>query len=733
MNRTTTNRFVFVALLMSLCIASPRSPLAADKAKTPDLVEFVNPLIGTDGEKSAYGGMVPGVTHPFGMTQWMPMTRKNEIKVCPYHYRDAHIMGFIGSHQPAIWMGDYGQVSMMPGVGPVVVDWEKRKLPFDHADETCGPHYYAVTMNKGAANSIKAELSATTRAAILVFTFPTGAAGQEPHMVIDASREFSTTTHSDHTPAEGWIRVDLAKREVVGFNRDRYSAHLGPPLPNFKGYFVIQFDCPIQSAGTYLGKETSEKTLEVLGDEVGGYVRFSPPASGVVKARVGTSFISLDQARENLETEIPHWDLARVKAEGRAAWNKQLSKILVEGQDRDAKVIFYTAMYHSHLYPRIFSEGGQYYSAFDDKIHDGTMYNDYSLWDTFRGEHPLLTLTAPERVGDMITGLLKMYQEGGWLPKWPNPGYTGIMIGSPADSVIADAWVKGLRGFDLKLAYEAVHKNAMVPQPGDETNRWADRQKNPVTVETRGGLSWYKKLGYVPIDRVNESVSRTLEFAYDDFCDAQLAKAVGKMDDYAMFLARSKNYRSVIKDGALWSRAADGRWISAQEAITEGDPWTYLFCAMQDVPGLIDAMGSRDAFIKKLDEHFDGGHHRHNNEPCHHYPYLYNYCDQPWKTQERVRQIDKTHFLNTPHGLTGNDDCGQMSAWHILSSMGFYSVTPRHRCLRHRLADVGQRDHRDRPALCPQRRSGSSRRTNRRRISTSNRPCSTANRLTRRS
>ncbi|MCE5268274.1 MAG: glycoside hydrolase family 92 protein, partial [Planctomycetaceae bacterium] len=471
---------------------------------------------------------------------------------------------------------------------------------------------------------------------------------------------------------------DPRKREIVGYNSDRLSANLGLPLPNFKGYFVIELDSPIDSAGTYLGTKLTEGSLEARGDQVGGYVRLAP-TERIVKLRIGVSFISINQARQNLQSEIPHWDLARTKVENRAAWNRQLSKIRVTGQDHKAKRIFYTAMYHSHLYPRTFSEGGQYYSPFDDRIHDGVAYTDYSLWDTFRAEHPLLTLTAPERVGDMITSLLQAYREGGRLPKWPNPGYTGIMIGSHADAVIADAWVKGLRGFDLKLAYEAVRKNAMVPQVGDETNRWADRQPNNRWPETRGGLSWYIKLGYVPEDRTDESVSRTMEFAYDDFCDAQLAKAVGAMDDYKMLMSRSKNYRNVIKNGDLWARTSQGRWIAPKNAkrpLTEGDSWTYLFCAMHDVPGLIEALGGPKAFIKKLDENFDGNHHRHDNEPGHHYPYLYNYCGQPWKTQQRVREVDHKNYFDTPVGITGNDDCGQMSAWHVFSSIGFYSVTP---------------------------------------------------------
>jgi predicted alpha-1,2-mannosidase len=665
--------FFLSAGLMAIVYAL--SATGAESVEEP--VDFVNPLIGTKGLGTQYGGMVPGVTHPFGMVQWTPMTRKNEIRFCPYNYGDTSIIGFIGSRQPAIWMGDYGHVSMMPGTGPVVVDWDKRGQPFSHEDEKSTPYYYSVIMNKGGLNCITTELSATTRAAILRFAFAEQVSEKQgPYVIIDASRETSKAQHSDHIPRDGWIRIDPEKREVIGYNSDRHCSHLGGPLPNFKGYFVVQFDAPIQSAGTYLGVQTTDGLLEAKGDQAGGYIRFEPSKNGVVMARVGMSLISVDRARENLRVEIPHWDLEKTKAEGRDLWNRQLSKILVESKDRDAKYIFYTAMYHSHLYPRIFSEGGQYYSAFDDKVHDGVAYNDYSLWDTFRAEHPLLTLTAPERVGDMITSLLQMFREGGWLPKWPNPTYTGIMIGSPADSVIADAWVKGLRNFDLKLAYEAVRKNAMVPQVGDENNRWKDRQRNGATPETRGGLSWYKKLGYVPVDRTDESASRTLEFAYDDFCDAVLAKAAGNTDDYEMFMARSKNYKNILKDGHLMVRTFDGQWLPAEGAITEGDPWTYLFCAMQDIPGLIETMGGPEAFEKRLDENFLGGHHRHNNEPGHHYPYLYDYCGKPWKTQERVRQIARDHYFNTPVGYTGNEDCGQMSAWYIFSSLGFYSVTP---------------------------------------------------------
>jgi len=342
-------------------------------------------------------------------------------------------------------------------------------------------------------------------------------------------------------------------------------------------------------------------------------------------------------------------------------------------------------MYHTLLFPRTFSEYGRYYSAFDDRIHNGVSYNDYSLWDTFRAEHPLLLLTQPDRVPEMITSLLQMYDEGGWMPMWPNPTYSNIMISTHADSVIADAYVKGFRGFDLKKAYAATYKDAMTPPDGDTHNRWLDRA--PWTAfEARGGLTWYKSLGYVPQDRTDESVSRTLEFAYDDFCVAQLAKAAGKMDDYEMLMKRSRNYKNLYDSsiGFMRPKKADGSWDEESWAsredrkpgFTEGSPWTYLFCEMQDIPGMVALMGGKERFNAKLDENFAGGHYRHDNEPGHHYTYLYDYSGQPWKTQERVRETMLTHYHNAPDGLSGNDDCGQMSAWYIFSAMGFYPVTP---------------------------------------------------------
>jgi len=638
-------------------------------ARGQDPVASVNTLIGTTGPtENDYGGMIPGVARPFGMTHWTAMTRENKISVCPYNYKDTTIEGFLGTHQPAIWMGDYGQVSLMAFGGELRTS---RKLHFQHKDETATPYYYSVKMDDGG-KSLKAELTATTRAGFLRFTFP---ASQQSNIVVTASRS---------SQFQGFVKIDRDAQEIVGYNPDRQSAELGPQLPNFKGYFVIQFSKPFSSFGTWENDELHPGKNQHTGHRMGGYASFATVEGEEIQVKIGTSFISIDQARDNLKREIRGWNFEGVKAETRRLWNEALSKIRIQTQSKDDRVNFYTAMYHSLLYPRTFSEYGRYYSAFDDRVHNGVSYNDYSLWDTFRAEHPLLLLIQPERVPDMITSLLQMYDEGGWMPMWPNPTYSNIMIGTHADSVIADAYVKGIRGFDLNKAFAASYKNAMTPPDGDANNRWLDRA--PWTAyEARGGLTWYKSLGFVPQDKTDESVSRTLEFAYDDFCVAQIAQAAGKKDDYELLMKRSRNYKNLYDPakGFMRPKKADGTWdeeswASPEErkpGFTEGSPWTYLFCEMQDIPGMIDLMG-KDTFAAKLDENFSGGHYRHGNEPGHHYTYLYDYIGQPWKTQEQVRAATVANYQNRPDGLSGNDDCGQMSAWYIFSAMGFYPVTP---------------------------------------------------------
>jgi predicted alpha-1,2-mannosidase len=327
-------------------------------------------------------------------------------------------------------------------------------------------------------------------------------------------------------------------------------------------------------------------------------------------------------------------------------------------------------------------EYGKYYSAFDDKVHNGISYNDYSLWDTYRALHPLLLFTQPERVDPMITSMLQMYRQGGRLPMWPNPAETNIMIGTHADPVIADAYIKGFRGYNVNLAYEAMMKDAMVPPDNDTILRYADRDLW-TGYEAQAGLTYFKKIGYVPVDKTAESVSRTIEYSVDDYAIAQVAKALGKANDYKQLMKLSKNYQNLYdaKTGFMLPRKLNGQWDGKNEkghweGFTEGDQWTYAFGAMHDAPGMIEMMGGKEKFATKLDSNFAFKHYRHDNEPGHHYIYLYDYCGQPWKTQELIRKHTSENFRNAPIGINGNEDCGQMAAWYIFGVMGFYPVAP---------------------------------------------------------
>lgn len=659
--------------------------LSCSQARTNEsLVDYVNLYIGTTGEHTQdYGGTLPSVTMPFGMTQWCAMTRENEISVNPYHYNDSSIIGFIGTHQPNIWMGDYGFVSFMPQTGSMKIAANDRALPFRHEDEKVSPYFYSVAMGE-KNKKINVEMTASIRCSMTKILYPTT---DSACMSIEISREKGYP---------GYVKILSDKKTVIGYSSDRQTSLWGmdkisPELKNFKGYFVIQFDKEIQSYSTwnyvFANKTRTEPVIEIqqnnaerTSDRVGAYISFGK-LNSALKVKIATSFISFEQAYQNLANEIPDWDFQKVSDRVRDIWEEQFQRVKVEGGTHDQKVSFYTAMCRSLQYPRIFSEYGRYYSAFDDSIHKGISYNDYSLWDTFRALHPWLTIAAPEHVSPMITSMLQMYKEGGWLPMWPNPAETNIMIGTHSDAVIADAVNKDFKDFDLELAYQAVYKNAMTPPDGDATNKWLERDKW-AGYEARGGLTDYKKLGYLPVEKYDWSASKTMEFAYNDYCVAQVAKAVGKTDDYKFFMSRSGNYKNVYNKeiGFMQGRNSNGEFVVDDEnklrAFCEGSHWEYLFCAMHDIPGLIQLMGGAESFEKKLDENFTQGHYRHANEPGHHYAYLYNYVGKPWKTQKIARELMGSLYSNTPDGLCGNDDCGQMSAWYLFSAMGFYPVAP---------------------------------------------------------
>ncbi len=655
------------SLLCSVCAAVAMGTLpglgAVAKASSP--VDWVNTFIGTGGGGVDYGGTMPFVTTPFGTTNWTAQTRQNRISVSSYAYEDSYIQGFIGTHQPAIWMGDYGYVTLMPEIGAINYAPEARRLAFTHKDEVSTPYYYCVKMGSDAAHRINAEMTATDHAGYLRFTYPRNSSAG---VLIEATRP----------GIEGFVKIDAGKHEVSGYNPDRMDSNLGPfKLPNFKGYFVVRFKQPFATRTVYEAVLMWPGKDEVKGINVGAFVTFDTARSGVVEAQVGTSFISIEQARANLDAEMPAWDFESLRAALKATWNGKLGIASVEGATPAQRRIFYSGLYHALLYPKLFSEHGRYYSAFDDKVHEGTSYTAYSIWDTFRAENSLLTLFAPERIDGMVQALLQDYLEGGWMPKWPNPSYTNIMIGTHADSLVGEAMAKGFKGFDYGLAYEAVYKDAMTPPDGDETRRWFDREPN-TPYEARAGLTYARTLGYIPADKISESASSTLEETYDDYAVAQVAKAVGKTGDYAFFMKRSTNYRNLFNParGFMQAKNSDGGWAAPEVGWTEGDQWVYLFAALHDVPGVVQLLGGREAASAKLDEHFNGGHNRHDNEPSHHYGYLYDYTGQPWKTQARVREIARDGYSNTPNGVLGNEDCGQMSAWYIFTAMGFYPLNP---------------------------------------------------------
>jgi len=497
------------------------------------------------------------------------------------------------------------------------------------------------------------------------FTFPKGDHGS---VLVEATR----------AGVVGYVAVDASRKEIIGYNPDRMDAHLSNlKLPNFKGYFVARFRQSFRGQGVYQGVLPVADRTEVTGDAVGAFAQFDTQADPVVEVQVGTSFISIEQARANLNAELPAWDFESQRDELKRQWNAKLSIAAIEGATDDERHIFYTGLYHALLYPKLFSEHGRYYSAFDDQVHSGDSYTAFSIWDTFRAENSLLTLFAPERIDAMVSALLQDYKEGGWLPKWPNPSYTNIMIGTHADSLIAESINKGFTGFDYRLAYEAVYKDANTPPEGDTTRRWLDREPG-VPYEARAGLTYAKKLGYIPADKVSESASSTLEESYDDYAVAQVAKAVGKTADYEFFMRRSHNYRNLFNParGFMQARNSDGSWASPDAGWTEGDQWVYLFSPLHDIAGVMDLLGGTDAFNAQLDRHFEGQHNQHDNEPSHHYAYLYDFGGQPWKTQARVRQIARNAYSNSPDGVLGNEDCGQMSAWYVFTALGFYPVNP---------------------------------------------------------
>ncbi len=623
------------------------------------------------------GQTIPVVGVPHGMTQWTPQTRATEKKcIAPYYFDDTKFQGFRGTH----WLNgscvqDYGTLTVMPMSGELKVGPEDRASTFLHEKEKTSPDYYGVYLED---YKIHAEVTASARASMMRFTF-TG--GDENFIVVEPNSD----------EGEGFVHIYPEKGEIVGYNPvHRIYQGSGQPA-GFSGYFVLKFDRKITQFGVWKGDTILPGGRELSGtgkrEKVGAYVGFGV-AGQVVGVSVGTSFTSVEGARSNMEKELASKTFDQIRTETKKIWNLALGKVQVKGTDQD-KVLFYSALYRTKLSLRLFSDIDGKYPSFAGgspiQQTDGfDYYCDYSMWDTFRAAWPLHHLLEPRQSGDMMQSLVKKAEQGGWMPIFPCWNqYTAAMVGDHSASVISDAYAKGIRNFDLKSAYSYLRKNAF------EAN---NDPKSYVEGKGRRGMESYLKYNYIPLEdsvwqafHKREQVSRTLEYAYDDFALSVMAEGLGHKQDAEILKKHAQNYKNVIdpKTGYARGRYANGDWIQSFDPfvkrspfITEGSPAQYTWFVPQDIAGLSKIMGGYYAMTSKLDTLFENGHYWHGNEPNHQIAYLYAYAGAPWKTQKWVRRIIAEEYDTGMGGLSGNEDGGQMSAWLAFSMIGMYPVTP---------------------------------------------------------
>jgi predicted alpha-1,2-mannosidase len=654
-----------------LTIVAAAAALSADRSSPGSAVD---PMIGTAGD----GQTFPAVGMPFGMTHWTPQTEATEDKcVSPYYQKATKIQGFRGSHW---WSGscshDFGSVTIMAETGSLKTGAAARASSFRRELEFASPWAYSVFLDEYRIN---AEVTGGRRAGVLRFSFP-------------AAAEAYILVHPNSLPSEGSVRIDPKTGEISGHNPVRRIYAGNGKSAGINGYFVARFNRPITSYGTWAGDQRHPGAREQPGGagQPGAYIRFAANPGDRVEVRVGTSFTSVEEARKNLENEVAARSFDQVREQSRAVWEAALSRIEIDGATEAQRQIFYTALYHALLMPRLYSDAdGSYprFSGTDRRIELARgfdYYDDYSTWDTFRALHPLLTILDPARTKDLVQSLVVKGQQGGWLPTFPGwNNYTAAMIGDHGVPIIVDAYVKGIRGFDIPEAYRLMRKNAT-----ETPASFADYAAGM----GRRALTSYLKFGFIPVeDPVKEAfhqkdqVSRTLEYAYDDFNIAQMARALGNRADEQMFLQRSRNYRNVFdrSTGFARPRHEDGTFEtpfdpakSPAPGFTEGTSWQYSLFAPHDMAGLIALMGGNHALVERVDALFEKKYYEHGNEPSHHIAYLYDYAGAPWKTQEKVRHILATEYTTGTRGLGGNDDAGQMSAWYVLSAIGIYPVCP---------------------------------------------------------
>ena len=667
----------FKVLLTSLLTVAS---LTAKAAVTPaEPVDYVSTLVGTESKiELSTGNTYPAVAMPWGMNFWMPQTGKMGDGWA-YIYRADKIRGFKQTHQPSPWINDYGQFSILPITGKPEFDQDKRASWFSHKAEIATPYYYRVYL---ADYDVVAELAPTERACAMRFTYPES---DKSFVVVDAFDKGS------------YVKILPEKQMIVGYT----TKNSGGVPGNFKNFFVVKFDKPFTYKAAVADGTVGEGNTEATCNHAGAIIGFQTKRGEAVNVQVASSFISEEQALRNLG-ELKDGCFDRIKAEGRKTWNDVLGKIEIEDQNIDHKRTFYSCLYRSVLFPRSFFEYDAqgkvvHYSPYNGKVLPGYMFTDTGFWDTFRCLFPLLNVMYPSMNTKMQEGLVNAYKESGFLPEWASPGHRGCMVGNNSASIVADAYLKGLRGYDAEELWKAVVHGANNVHP---------------TVSSTGrlGQEYYNTLGYVPYDvKINENVARTLEYAYDDWCIYKFGKALGKSEkELKPFLARAYNYKNVFdpetklmrgrnKDGKFQTPFSPLKW---GDAFTEGNSWHYTWSVFHDPQGLINLMGGKQNFNQMLDSVFNVpplfddsyyggviheiremqimnmGNYAHGNQPIQHMIYLYGYSGQPWKTQYWIREVMDKLYTAHPDGYCGDEDNGQTSAWYVFSAMGFYPVCP---------------------------------------------------------
>ncbi|MBO6068524.1 MAG: GH92 family glycosyl hydrolase [Bacteroidales bacterium] len=664
-------KIIVPALLMSLLVA------CSSPEKT-DYADCVNPLVGTLSTYTlSTGNTYPAIALPWGMNFWTPQTGRIG-NGWTYVYTDNKIRGFKETHQPSPWIGDYGQFAIMPVTGAPLFGQDERASWFSHRSEEARPYYYSVYL---ADHDVTTEITPTERAAMFRFTFPET---DSAFVVIDA--------------VEGGSGIEIVSdRKIVGYS----TMNRGGVPSNFRNRFVIEFDKPFTYKATFADGVLKEGVLAAEAAHAGAVIGFSTRKGEVVHARVASSFISDEQALQNLK-ELGDRSFDEVKADGKKIWNEALGRIEVSGENVDNMRTFYSCLYRALLFPRklyeITADGETvHYSPYNGEVLPGYMYTDTGFWDTFRSLFPFLNLMYPTEALKMQEGLVNVYKESGFFPEWASPGHRDCMVGNNSAAVLADAYMKGLKVAEPDVMFEGLlhGSNAVHPR-----------------ISSTGRLGWqyYNELGYVPYDvGINESVARTLEYAYDDWCIYTLAKALGRPDaEVQLYAQRALNYRNVFdrESSLMRGRNADGSFQSPfsplkwGDAFTEGNSWHYTWSVFHDPQGLVDLMGGRENFVTMLDSVFNVpplfdesyyggviheiremqvmnmGNYAHGNQPAQHMIYLYDYAGEPWKTQRWIRETMDKLYSATPDGYCGDEDNGQTSAWYVLSALGFYTVAP---------------------------------------------------------